>query len=147
MTRVHLAQESSLHHLDLSHNPLHHLAPAALSGLAQLRSLQLIGTQLASCPGPALAPLRSLQQLDLSSTQLQQLGAGELQLPQLGRLTVTGCPQLARLGPGVFLDTPRLQHLNISHNPGTGEMDRVVVLRDQYKGRVTSLESDHFVFL
>ena len=123
---MHLAQESSLHHLDLSHNPLHHLAPAALSGLTQLRSLQ---------------------QLDLSSTQLQQLGAGELQLPQLARLTVTGCPQLARLGPGVFLDTPRLQHLNISHNPGTGEMGREVVQTGQYKGCVTSLDFDHFVFL
>ena len=125
MTRVHLAQECSLHHLDLSHNPLHHLAPAALSGLTQLRSLQLVGTQLASCPGPALAPLRSLQQLDLSSTQVAQLGAGELQLPQLARLAVTGCPQLARLEPGLFRDTPLLQHLNISHNPGTGEMDIV----------------------
>ena len=69
-------------------------------------------------PAPAMSNLIMLQTLDLSMNPLSTMSTRDLSsLPQLTNVTVTRCPVLTSVQPGVFSDNNVIQHLNISNNP------------------------------
>ncbi|KAK4805271.1 hypothetical protein QYF61_002897 [Mycteria americana] len=99
--------------LNLSHNSLHRLPPAAFARLPLLRTLDLAYNRLASIAPGAFAGLGALATLDLSHNRLAGLAEGAFAgLGNLSSLRLDRNP-LAGLAPGAFLPLANLRCLSL----------------------------------
>ncbi|XP_059690667.1 toll-like receptor 13 [Gavia stellata] len=99
--------------LNLSHNILHHLPPAAFARLPLLQTLDLAYNRLAGIAPGAFAGLGALAALDLSHNRLAGLAEGAFAgLGNLSSLRLDRNP-LASLAPGALLPLASLRCLSL----------------------------------
>jgi len=110
-----------LRHLDLSFtSEVTNISP--ISGCNRLRSLDVEGTGIRELP--SLASLVHLEELDLSSTIIDDLGP-VAELPSLRSLRVDGCKNVWDLRP--LLELPLLNNLSVARS-GLENWDLLVSL-------------------
>ncbi|XP_074713785.1 uncharacterized protein LOC141938729 [Strix uralensis] len=108
--------------LNLSHNSLRRLPPAAFARLPLLRTLDLAHNRLAGIAPGAFAGLGALATLDLAHNRLAELAEGAFAgLGNLSSLRLDRNP-LATLAPGALLPLANLRRLSLrgGHLPALG---------------------------
>ncbi|XP_037284874.2 uncharacterized protein LOC119177774 isoform X2 [Rhipicephalus microplus] len=104
-----------LQFLDLSKNSLEVLHGDVFVNMTSLRALNLSGNKLTYPPTELFRPLVSLEQLNLNMNPLRYLRDGLFRLPNLERLELSSI-NAHSLPDGIFHETPRLVHLDLSGN-------------------------------
>ncbi|XP_050081330.1 protein artichoke [Anopheles maculipalpis] len=114
----------SLQTLDLSSNQLRDL-PESLSGLTELRELDVSFNQLTELSPNVLVSWRNLEELKVSNNKVNQLHQGSLRnLPLLQYLDLSS-NELTLLEHGSLRNLPELQELVLADNKLTELKDRV----------------------
>uniref|UniRef100_A0A182N2R2 LRRCT domain-containing protein n=1 Tax=Anopheles dirus TaxID=7168 RepID=A0A182N2R2_9DIPT len=114
----------SLQTLDLSSNQLREL-PESLSGLAELRELDVSFNQLTELSPNVLVSWRNLEELKVSNNKVNQLHQGSLRnLPLLQYLDLSS-NELTLLEHGSLRNLPELQELVLADNKLSELKDRV----------------------
>ncbi|XP_038112146.1 protein artichoke [Culex quinquefasciatus] len=114
----------SLQVLDLSGNKLREL-PESLSGLSELREIDVSFNQLTELTPTVLGSWRNLEELKVSNNKVNQLHQGSLRnLPLLQYMDLSS-NELTTLDHGSLRNLPELQELVLADNRLTDLKDRV----------------------
>ncbi|XP_028909866.1 vasorin [Ornithorhynchus anatinus] len=101
--------------LDLSHNRIAALEPAATFGLGNVESLKLAGLGLSRLDEELFRGLRNLHELNVSDNRLERVPPVLRELRGLTRLSLAGNTRITQLLPGDLDGLVNLQELDLSN--------------------------------